>query len=100
MQAALTVILVTAALAAAWALWLLAHPIGPCRRCRGRCVAKQMFTGRLIPCPRCDGAGLTRRVGATAVHRTYWSIRDDQTRRERLAALEQQARANETEQKS
>ncbi|MQA06778.1 MAG: hypothetical protein GEV07_30145 [Streptosporangiales bacterium] len=89
MQAAVTIFLATTAVVAGWALWLLAHPIGACRRCAGRGVARQLFTNRLTVCGRCHGARLVRRIGATFVHRTYWSLRDDARRSDHLAALEQ-----------
>lgn len=91
MHTAVTVFLVAIAVAAGWALWLLACPIGGCRRCRGRAVARQWFTNRLIVCPRCHGAGQVRRIGATAVHRTYWSLRDRARHSDHLTALEQRA---------
>lgn len=85
---AITVVLLAAAVIAVWCLSLLAHPIGNCPRCRGRRVHRQLFGDRIVPCRVCDSTGLHRRIGATTVHRTYWSIRDDTRRSDHLTTLE------------
>lgn len=86
---AAALILIAAGLIAGWALSLLAHPIGNCPRCTGRRVHRQLLTNRIVACRVCDGTGLWRRIGATFVHRTYWSIRDDTRRRDHLTAIEE-----------
>lgn len=88
---ATALVVLVAGLVGAWALSLLAHPIGTCPRCRGRRVHPGLFTNRVRPCGVCGGTGLWRRIGATFVHRTYWSLRDDARRRDHLAALEHRA---------
>jgi hypothetical protein len=86
-----TVVLISAALVAAWGLSLLARPIGRCPGCWGRRVRRQLLTHRIVRCGVCGGTGLWRRVGATFVHRTYWSIRDHERQREHLAAVADRA---------
>lgn len=86
-----TIIIACTGLVTAWGLSLLARPIGRCPGCWGRRVRRQMLTHRLVPCRVCGGTGLWRRVGATFVHRTYWSIRDHDRHREHLAAVAEHA---------
>ena len=38
-------------------------------------------------CTRCAGTGRTRRIGATAVHRFYWSALGDQLHERRRAKI-------------
>ena len=81
-----------------YCLFVLAWPIGPCLRCRGKRVTRSkriLGKGRKIrKCRWCKGRGLRRWPLATAVHRFWWSVlgdrlmerrrdaqRDDRTRR-------------------
>ncbi|MFC4910909.1 hypothetical protein [Actinomadura gamaensis] len=72
---ALTVLIVLAALAL-WLLSLLSRPITGCRRCGGRTVVATRTPGRVRACRACRGTGYRRRIGATTVHRLYWTIRN------------------------
>jgi hypothetical protein len=88
----ITVILIGFAVAAGYLLSLYAKPIRSCPRCGGT-GAKQSSTGRPTGriCRRCRGTGRIRRIGATAVHRFYWSVRGDQLREQRAEHARQRA---------
>jgi len=79
-----TVILIGVAVAATYALSLYVKPIRRCPRCDGT-GAKRTSTGRPTGalCRRCRGTGRILRIGATAVHRFYWSALGDQLRERR-----------------
>lgn len=74
----LTVILLAIGIVAAYALSLFVWPWRPCPRCRGTRVNPGSNRRRYGMCTRCAGTGRTRRIGATAVHRFYWSALGDQ----------------------
>jgi hypothetical protein len=88
----LTVILIGLAIAAVYLLSLAVKPIRSCPRCHGT-GAKLSGTGRRTTgrtCRRCHGTGRIRRIGATAVHRFWWSALGDHQRarrRERLGRI-------------
>jgi len=77
--------LIVIAAAAGYALSLYLRPIHACPRCHGTRVTRTA-RGRISMCRRCDGTGRTRRLGATAVHRFYWSARGEQAQQRRYAA--------------
>lgn len=83
----ITVILLILAIGAGYAVSLYLRPIRACPRCRGTRVSRG--TGRRAGmCRRCTGTGRIRRLGATAVHRFYWSALGDrhgQRRRDKIA---------------
>ena len=49
-------------------------PLRPCPRCRGRGVNPGSTSRRYGRCRRCKGTKQVRRIGATAVHRFFWSV--------------------------
>jgi hypothetical protein len=69
----LQVFLVLAAVAVCWLVSLWRWPLRPCPRCRGRGVNRGSTSRRYGRCPRCKGTKQVRRIGATAVHRFWWS---------------------------
>jgi hypothetical protein len=79
-----TVILLVLGIAAGYAVSLYLWPLRTCPRCRGARITPGTVR-RVRSCGRCHGAGRIRRIGATAVHRLYWSALGDQ-HRERLRA--------------
>jgi len=90
----ITVILLIIAAAAGYAVSLYFWPWRNCPRCHGTRVNPGSTRRRHGRCTRCSGTGRTRRIGATAVHRFYWSALGDQLhqrRREKLARRRQQA---------
>ena len=81
----MTIILLAIAAAAAYAVFLYLCPWRACPRCRGTRITGTGRRGRM--CGRCAGTGRTRRIGATAVHRFYWSALGDQLRARRRDKL-------------
>jgi hypothetical protein len=79
----ITVILLILAAAAAYAVSLYLWPSRKCPRCRGTRITKSGTGRRIGMCKRCSGTGRTRRIGATAVHRFYWSALGDQAQQRR-----------------
>lgn len=77
-------VLLALALLAGYALLCLVKPLRKCPKCKGTRVVEH---GRgHQPCDRCHATGKTRRLGATAVHRFFWSAGGDRAtgrRRER-----------------
>jgi hypothetical protein len=86
-----TLILIGFAVAAGYLLSLYAKPIRRCPRCEGS-GAQRTSTGRPTGriCGRCRGTGRIRRIGATAVHRFYWSALGDHQREHRRADRDRQ----------
>ena len=78
----ITVILLALAAAGAYAVSLYLWPWRNCPRCHGTRVKTRRRIGM---CKRCSGTGRTRRIGATAVHRFYWSVLGDQVQQRRRA---------------
>jgi len=70
----LNLILLAIAAAAVWTLFVLASPVGRCRRCRGKRIIRTLWLHRIRKCHRCRGSGRAYRAGATAAHRLAWSI--------------------------
>ena len=84
-----TVILAVLAAAGLYAVSLFACPTRRCRTCGGT-GARLTRAGRRHRggglCRRCRGTGRIRRIGATAVHRFWWSALGDRIRQRRRAA--------------
>lgn len=84
-----TVILTVLAAASLYAVSLFACPTRRCRTCGGT-GARPIRAGRRYrgggTCRRCRGTGRIRRLGATAVHRFWWSAIGDRMRARRRAA--------------
>jgi hypothetical protein len=80
----ITVILLALGIAAGYALSLYLRPLRGCPRCHGTRITPGSAR-RIRSCKRCHGTGRIRRIGATAVHRFYWSALGDQ-HHERLRA--------------
>jgi hypothetical protein len=88
------VILLALAAAAGYAASLYLWPWRTCPRCGGTRLNRGSTRRRIGMCTRCSGTGRTRRLGATAVHRFYWSALGGQfheRRRARLARRRQRA---------
>jgi DnaJ-class molecular chaperone len=49
-------------------------PLRPCPRCGGKGTNRGSTGKRYGRCPKCKGTKQVRRVGATAVHRFFWSV--------------------------
>jgi hypothetical protein len=79
----LTLILLALIALAGYAVSLYLWPFRPCPRCHGERVNRGSTGRRFGLCTRCAGTGRTRRIGATAIHRAYWSITGDQLRERR-----------------
>jgi DnaJ-class molecular chaperone len=58
----------------AFVISLWRWPLRPCPRCGGRGVNPGSNRKRYGRCRRCKGTKQVRRIGATAVHRFYWSV--------------------------
>jgi hypothetical protein len=83
----ITVILLALGIAAGYAVLLYLCPLRKCTRCHGTRVTHG--SGRRVrSCTRCGGTGRIRRIGATTVHRFYWSALGDQHQERRRARAE------------
>ena len=74
-------VLILLALAAGYVLLALATPTRTCPRCRGERVTITRWRHRIRPCRRCSGTGRAPRLLAPLIHRTYWLIRHERTRK-------------------
>jgi len=83
----ITVILLIIGIAAGYAISLYLWPIRKCSRCQGARVIHHAARG-FRTCPRCSGTGRTRRLGATAMHRFYWSVLGERAQDRRRATTE------------
>ena len=81
------VILLILGIAAGYAASLYLRPLRTCTRCHGTRVTPGRAR-RFRSCKRCHGTGRIRRIGATAVHRFYWSALGDQHHERRRARAE------------
>lgn len=82
----LTTTLVIAVVVIVYCLLVLAMPTGRCWRCRGKVRGG---------CTRCRNTGRRYHLGATAIHRFYWSAlgnRLRERRREQLAEAREAAK--------
>lgn len=79
----LTVVLVLLLAGVGYAVSLYVWPLRPCPRCKGERVNRGSTGRRFGLCKRCAGTGRTRRLGATAVHRFYWSVVGERLRTRR-----------------
>ena len=84
------VILLIVGIAAGYAVSLYLWPLRTCPRCRGARINPGRAR-RARSCKRCQGTGRIRRIGATAVHRFYWSALGGQ-HHERLRARAERRR--------
>ena len=82
----ITVILLALGIAAGYAVSLYLWPLRKCTRCRGTRVTRGRGR-RVRSCKRCHGTGRIRRIGATAVHRFYWTALGDQHQERRRAKI-------------
>jgi DnaJ-class molecular chaperone len=73
----ITTILIRLAAVVVYALVCLVSSTRRCARCGGTSVCRN--ESQVRTCAQCRGAGRTRRIGATTVHRFVWSAarRDD-----------------------
>jgi len=85
----LSLILICFAVAAGYLVSLYVSPLRPCPRCGGARVNRGSTGRRFGLCKRCGGTGRTRRLGATTVHRLYWSVLGDRLRERRRETLRQ-----------
>ena len=83
----ITVILLALGFAAGYAISLYIWPWRKCPRCEGARVNPGNSRRRYGMCGRCAGTGRTRRLGATTVHRFYWSALGDQLHERRRAKI-------------
>ena len=60
--------------AVVYAVSLWRWPLRPCPRCKGRGTNRGSTGKRYGRCRRCKGTKQVKRIGATAVHRSYWSV--------------------------
>ncbi len=81
------VILLILGIAAGYAVSLYLRPLRTCTRCQGARVTPGRAR-RFRSCKRCHGTGRIRRIGATAVHRFYWTALGDQHQERRRARAE------------
>jgi hypothetical protein len=88
----ITVILLLITAAAGYAVSLYLWPIRACPRCRGTRVSQRGTGRRISTCRRCSGTGRIRRLGATAVHRFYWSALGGQLHQRHRAKLARRRR--------
>jgi len=84
----ITVILLIIAIGAGYAVSLYLWPWRNCPRCGGTRVNRGSTGRRIGMCKRCSGTGRTRRLGATAVHRFYWSVLGEHAQERRRAKIE------------
>jgi hypothetical protein len=49
-------------------------PLRPCPRCGGKGTNRGSTSRRYGRCPKCKGTKQVRRIGATAVHRFFWTV--------------------------
>ncbi len=68
-------------LAAGYVLLTLARPTRRCPRCEGQRISRTRWRKRIVPCRRCSGTGRAPRMLGPLIHRTYWLIRSERTRR-------------------
>lgn len=70
----LPLFLLIAAAAVLYVASLGKWPWRPCPRCHGKGVNKGSNARRYGRCRKCKGTKQVRRIGATAVHRFFWSV--------------------------
>ena len=80
-------ILITFAALAVYCVSLLKYPLRPCLKCKGAGTNKGSNRKRWGVCSRCGGSRQVRRLGATAVHRFWWSVRGESMRQRRKERL-------------
>jgi DnaJ-class molecular chaperone len=64
-----TLVLIALAAITARLIFIYTHPVGPCRRCRGKGTNPLSTKKRSGYCRRCHGARVTQRTGSKALHR-------------------------------
>lgn len=86
-------------LAAGWVVSLWRWPLRPCPWCKGRGVNRGSSARRYGRCRKCKGTKQVRRIGATAVHRFWWSLAGSATKQrmqERVEKAQDKARYPES----
>ena len=68
-------VLIVFAIALGYCVSLLRWPFRPCLKCAGSGTNKGSNRKRWGACRKCGGSKQVRRLGATAVHRFWWSVR-------------------------
>lgn len=58
----------------AWVYSRFRWPLRPCPRCKGKGTNRGSNRKRYGRCRKCKGTKQVRRVGATAVHRFWWTV--------------------------
>lgn len=90
----LTLVLLALLALIGWGISLLWWPWKSCPRCGGTRLNRGSTRRRFGMCRACAGTGRRRRLGATTVHRLYWSTRSDRLHdqhRRRLQEIHDQA---------
>lgn len=70
----LPLFLIIAAAAVLYVASLKQWPLRPCPRCHGKGVNRGSNAKRYGRCRKCKGTKQVKRIGATAVHRFWWSV--------------------------
>ena len=68
-------------LAAGYVALALARPTRRCPRCHGERITRTRWRHRIRPCRRCSATGRAPRLLAPVIHRTYWLVKHEKTRR-------------------
>ena len=74
--------------AVGWCVSLLRWPFRSCRRCNGSGSNSGSNSKRWGSCRKCGGSKQVRRLGATAVHRFWWSVLGAALHRKRKERLD------------
>ena len=85
-----TLLLITLAAFACWAVSVYIYPFRHCGKCGGTGRKHGSTRRRFDLCHRCSGTGRVQRIGSRAAHRTVLSVRSEigrerQRRRDRKA---------------
>lgn len=92
MSLALFLALVITAVCYLVSLWR--WPLRPCPKCGGKGVNRGSSARRYGRCPKCKGTKQVKRIGATAIHRFFWSVAGAALKRRTQKKLEKaQAKA-------
>lgn len=64
-------------------------PLRPCPKCHGKGTNRGSTGKRYGRCRKCKGSKQVRRIGATAVHRFWWSIAGAAAKRRMQAKVDE-----------